>query len=97
MLWVWFGTGYKIKEGIIKIKAGPFGTTVKINDIKKVKCVSNSSSIGYLSGPALAFDKLQVTYGNRYEIVNISPKNENDFLKILIIRNANIEIEERIT
>jgi len=80
-LWVWFGTGYKIKGDLIKIKSGPFGTTVKIDDIKKVRSVSNSSGIDYLSGPALALEKLEITYGKRYEIINISPKNESAFFK----------------
>ena len=93
LLWVWFGTGYKLKEELIKIKSGPFGTTIKIDDIKKVRSVSNSSAIGYLSGPALSIDKLEITYGETSDVVNISPKNESDFLKALFARNSNINIE----
>lgn len=53
--------------------------------IKKVRNVSNSSAIGYWSGPALALDKLEITYEKRYEIVLISPKNETK--KHLIMKN----------
>ena len=97
LLWVWFGTGYKLKEELIEIRSGPFGTTIKIEDIKKVRSVSNDSVICYLSGPALVMDKLEITYGEAFNIVNISPENESDFLNILLARNSNIEVDESIS
>lgn len=35
-IWLWFGTGYKIENDIIKIEHGPIKDTVKIRDIKKI-------------------------------------------------------------
>lgn len=37
LLWLWFGTSYKIEEELLKIKSGPFRSTVKIDEIKKTK------------------------------------------------------------
>ena len=95
LLWVWFGTGYKLKEELIKIKSGPFRTTIKIKDIKKVRSVTNDSiTMSYLSGPALSVDQLEITYGETFDIVNISPDYTSNFLKILLDKNPNIEVDE---
>src|SRR5690625_5130259 len=95
LLWVWFGTGYKLKEELIKIKSGPFRTTIKIKDIKKVRSVTNDSiTMSYLSGPALSVDQLEITYGETFDIVNISPDHTSNFLKILLYKNSNIEIDK---
>lgn len=98
MLWVWFGTEYKIKEGHIKIKSDPFRSTVNIDDVKKLSASNISlSAISYISGPALATDRLEILYGNKYDVVNISPKNEKDFLNTLISKNPDIQIDKSIS
>ena len=57
LLWFWFGTGYKVEEGLIKIRYGPFRSTVKIEEVKKLRATKNP-----LSAPALSIDKLVVAH-----------------------------------
>lgn len=96
--WVWFGTGYKIKGGIIKIKSGPFRSTVRIEEIKKLSRSNGSlSEISFNSGPALSTDRLEIFYGKNYHVVNISPKNENDFINTLIVENPCIQVDKNIS
>ena len=42
LLWLWFGTSYKIDEELLKIKSGPFRSTVKIGDIKRLNATKRS-------------------------------------------------------
>lgn len=98
LIWIWFGTGYKIAEGKIKITSGPFRSVVKIKDIKKLSTThlpfweSNP-----LSGPGLSVDQLEITHGKDLSVINISPKDEQDFVKILITKNPYIQIDKKLS
>lgn len=88
LLWIWFGTYYRICDGVIKIRCGPFRSKIKIREIKKIKKVKNP-----LASPALSFDKLEILYG-KYDVVCISPKKEEQFINVLLKDNPQIELDE---
>lgn len=93
---VWFGTGYNIEEGHIKIKSGPFRSTIKIEEIKKI----NTKKVPFafpFEGPALSVNRLEVFHGKYHDVMNISPKNEKDFIKIIVSENPHIQIDKNLS
>lgn len=88
LLWVWYGTGYKIEKGLIKIKSGPFRSSVKINEIKKIRATKNP-----LSAPALSIDRIEILYG-KYDMTLISPINKLKFIEYLVTENPEIKIDK---
>ena len=89
LMWIWFGTNYRIKEETIKIKNGPFKWTVKIQDIEKI-----SKRRSLLATPALSVDRLVLHYG-KYGEMSISPKAESEFIELLLTKNPLIKISEK--
>ncbi len=72
--WIWFGTGYTVKDGKLIIKYGPFKNNIYINDIIRIQNTNNP-----ISSPSLTLDRLEIMYaGNR--IVIISPKEKERFI-----------------
>lgn len=90
LLWVWFGTGYIIYEEDIKIKSGPLRTTIKINEIQKIRKAKNP-----LSAPALAIDRLEIMYG-KFNVAYISPRHEKEFIQVLIEKNPQIQLDDKL-
>lgn len=90
LLWLWFGTGYKIEGGFIKIKFGPFQSKVKIAEITKLRATKNP-----LSAPALSIDRIEILYG-KYGTALVSPKNRVQFIKTLLAENPGIEVDEAL-
>ena len=91
ILWLWFGTGYKIEEGLIKIRCGPFRNTVKIEEIKRLNATKNP-----LAAPALSIDRIEIHYG-KYEIAIDSPKNVAEFIRILLTKNQYIQGDNNLS
>ena len=87
LLWIWFGTGYSVEDGLINIRFGPFRSKVSIKEIKTISKTRNP-----FSAPALSTNRLEILYG-KYDMLNISPKNENDFIKLLLSENPHIKID----
>jgi hypothetical protein len=91
LMWLWFRTGYMVKDGKLRVIFGPFRKTIMISELKKVAKSSNP-----LAAPALSVDRLKIDYGN-YNGILISPKNEQEFINLLLKENANIELDENVT
>ncbi|MGX9930199.1 PH domain-containing protein [Virgibacillus salarius] len=91
LLWLWFGTGYKIEEGLIKIKSGPFRSTVKINEIKRLNATKNP-----LAGPALSIDRIEIIH-RKYDISIVSPKNVAEFIRVLLTENQYIQVDNNLS
>ena len=87
---MWFGTGYKVEEGLIKIKCGPFKSAVKIEEVKKLRATKTP-----LSAPALSIDRIEILHGN-YNIAVVSPKNKTDFIRILVSENPDIQVDNNL-
>ena len=88
LLWIWFGTGYKIEDGLLQIRYGPLRSQIKIEEITKIRRTKNP-----FTAPALSIYRLQITYG-KYEVVDISPKDEKAFLNALLKKNPTIKLED---
>ncbi|WP_200416466.1 PH domain-containing protein [Virgibacillus salexigens] len=92
LIWVWFGTGYQIANDIIKVKAGPFKKTINIQEINKI---SKGKSVW--TAAALATDRLVIQYANYNWGILVSPKNEYDFIKLLLSKKPQIQIEKTLS
>jgi membrane protein YdbS with pleckstrin-like domain len=77
LLWMWLTTYYVLDESNLVIKYGPFKKIIPLNTIKSVKKTMNP-----LSSPALSLKRLEIIYG-QYNMVLISPKDRDEFMKIL--------------
>ena len=87
MIWLWFGTGYTLEDGVIRIQSGPFRKKVPVKKIQKIRKTKNP-----LSAPALSMDRIEITYG-LYEVVLISPEHEAEFIQALLAENERIELD----
>lgn len=87
LMWLWFGTGYKVEDGFITIIFGPFKSKVKIADIRKLRATKNP-----LSAPALSFSRIEIMYGT-YGMALVSPKDKELFIKMLLEENPNIQVD----
>lgn len=90
LLWLWFGTSYKIEEELLKIKSGPFRSTVKIGDIKRLNATKT-----LLAGPALSIDRIEILH-KKYDIAIVSPKDRPAFIQALLTKNKSIEIDDSL-
>lgn len=90
LLWLWFGTGYKVEEGLIKIRYGPFRSTVKIEEVTKLSATKNA-----LAAPALSIDRIEILHG-KYNFAIVSPKNKTEFIRILVTENHNIQVDKNV-
>src|SRR5699024_8107421 len=88
LLWIWFGTGYKIDGEFLKVSYGPFKSKLKIKEIKKIRRTKNP-----FTAPALSVDRLEILFG-QYNVINISPKNESGLIHSLLAINPNIHLED---
>lgn len=91
LIWVWFSLGYSIENNTLIIKAGPFKQKV---DIQKIKKISKGKSV--VTSAALSIDRMLIHYGS-YKYASISPKKELEFIKILLSKNPQIEIDDALT
>ncbi|EDL66267.1 PH domain-containing protein [Bacillus sp. SG-1] len=87
LLWIWFGTCYIFKEQKLLIRYGPFRWRILIKDIKSIRKVKSP-----FTSPALAVNRLEIYY-QKYEVVQISPQDQDAFINYLCNQNQNIKLE----
>ncbi|MBD7984910.1 PH domain-containing protein [Sporosarcina sp. Sa2YVA2] len=90
LLWMWFGTGYRVEDGLIIIISGPFKSKVKIADIRKLTATKNP-----LSAPALSINRIEILYGT-YGMSLVSPKDRELFISLLLEENQTIQVDEAL-
>src|SRR5690625_425886 len=90
LLWLWFGTSYKIEEALLKIKSGPFRSTVKIGDIKRLNATKT-----LLAGSALSIERIEILH-KKYDLAIVSPKDRTKFIQALLTKNKSIEIDDSL-
>lgn len=83
-----FSTNYTIIDESIIVKSS-FLLNMKI-DIKSIKKIVTSKS--WEKAPANSMDRIEISY-NKYETVIISPKDKEDFVKMLLEINPNIVVD----
>lgn len=86
--WIWFGTFYRIEDGFLFVRCGPFKSEVEIARISKIKDTHNP-----LSSPALSLDRIEIRGQGVYLI--ISPKQKMELINHLKEINNDIVYESR--
>lgn len=83
----WFFTRYKIENDLLIIYFGFIKKTINIKDIKSVRETTNP-----FVSLALSIRKIEINY-DKYESVQISPKNINLLTDELQKRNSDIQVK----
>ena len=91
LIWIWFATGYRIENETIRINNGPFKRQVNIKDINRISKRSN-----LLATHSLSIDRLVLHYGKYGEML-LSPKDESEFIELLLTKNPQIKVNVKIT
>ncbi|MFA1820782.1 PH domain-containing protein [Virgibacillus oceani] len=91
LLWFWFKTDYRIMDNKIKIRYGPIRQTVPIEDIRSIRKMKSR----FAAAPALSSDRIQIDY-SKYDLVRISPENEEKFIKMLLEINPDILVDQHL-
>jgi hypothetical protein len=76
-VWTLLSTFYVVDSESLFVRSGPFRWNIPYSSIKSVRPSRNP-----LSGPALSFDRLEITYDG-YSVLYISPKPREAFLTAL--------------
>jgi hypothetical protein len=79
MLWVLYGTGYRVTQDVLLIRCGPFSFRVHLADIESI--VPGNS---ILSSPACSIDRLKIVYGFSQQNIMISPADKPGFLSAIV-------------
>ena len=88
LIWLWFSTGYEVNGDLLIIRSGPFKKSIPIKDINKITQTNNM-----MSSFALSLDRLEITYGSKFGMAIVSPKDKQVFVSFLKSINPRI-IEE---
>lgn len=86
LLWIWYGTHYKVIDNSLHIQTGPFKTSIDIQAIQSIRKTNSP-----FTAPALAVKRIEIMY-NMYDVVQLSPKQEEEFIHILVEKNPNIKV-----
>ncbi|MGR9050674.1 PH domain-containing protein [Halobacillus faecis] len=87
LVWIWFHTGYKVRNQYLYIHSGPLRKRIKIMDITKIKPTKSP-----MSSPALSLDKLEIFHGNNKSTL-ISPQDEQRFVMAISEENPQLELD----
>jgi len=76
-LWIFISTQYIVKNENLKIISGPFSWVIPIESIKSVQETDST-----ITGPALSFDRLEITY-DKDKVIIVSPIDKTQFMQRL--------------
>ena len=85
LIWLWFSTGYEVNGDLLIIRSGPFKKSIPIKDINKITQTNNLQS-----SFALSLDRLEITYGSKFGMAIVSPKDKREFVAQLKSINPRI-------
>ena len=77
VLWVLGATDYRVADGVLRIRSGPFRWRVPVAQITAVERTRSP-----LSSPALSLNRLRIRYGAG-QVVMVSPRDGEAFLRAL--------------
>ncbi|WP_088008676.1 PH domain-containing protein [Indiicoccus explosivorum] len=86
MLWLWFSTRYILTDEKLIVRYGPFRHEIAVSAITNVRKTKNP-----FSSPALSLKRLEINY-SPYGTILISPKNRDDFIRLLLEINPGISV-----
>jgi hypothetical protein len=87
--WSWIATYYVLKESELLIRNGPFTKLVPFESITKVEPIRS-----WTASAATSIHKVEIYYG-KFNLVYVSPLNQETFLKELKTRCPRAHIELR--
>lgn len=87
LIWSWFTTGYTVREAELIVQSGPLTKSISLHEIKKITKTKNP-----FTSPALSSDRLEIMYGDVYEVILISPFQKEEFIHLLVEINPKIQI-----
>ncbi len=90
LLWLWLDTWYRIEDGSLVYKSGPFRGRIAIASIREIT-KNKTLFVGFK--PALGQKGLIIRY-NGWDEIYISPRNKEAFLAELLQNNGAIVIKE---
>ena len=90
LLWVFYGTSYKLTSTTLSYKSGPFKGDIAITDIHQIK---KRKTLWVGLKPATASKGLIIKY-NKFDEVYISPKTNDSFITEILKHNSTIKIIE---
>ncbi|MEC0089708.1 PH domain-containing protein [Paenibacillus macquariensis] len=87
--WIWLGVVYKLLDTELFIRMGPLTNSITYDSITHVKPVRS-----WISNMAMATSsrKVEIKYG-RYDVVQVSPLDQETFIRELRIRCPHVHIE----
>lgn len=88
LLWLYFGTNYKLSKNHLHYKSGPIQGKIEIAQIREI-IVGKSMWSGLK--PATARNGLIIKY-NKYNEIYISPKSNSEFVEKILELNPKIKI-----
>ena len=86
VLWLLYGTSYRIEDDLLIANCGPFRFRVPLAEIDSVTPTRNP-----LSSPAVSLDRLEIRYGERRLL--ISPEDQAFFLQTLVVHAPQLRME----
>ncbi|MCS1352713.1 PH domain-containing protein [Mechercharimyces sp. CAU 1602] len=85
--WLWFGTFYEIREDHLFIRGGPLRWKIPYGSIDRVMKIKSI----FASPASLSYEKIEVLH--KEGVILISPKREQEFIKKLVEKNKNIQVD----
>ena len=82
VLWVLYGTDYRLHAGELHVRSGPFRWRVPVAQIHAVEPTRSA-----LSSPALSLNRLRIRYGDG-KAVMVSPADREGFFEALRAHGA---------
>ncbi len=76
-IWILTATEYKVLDDELEILSGPFTWRIVIADIQSIQPAQN-----VMTSPALAFERLEIRYGEN-KAIYVSPENESEFIRLI--------------
>ena len=91
LAWILLDTRYVIRDAQLFYYSGPLRGTIKIDTVRKIE-TDNSFLKGNTMKPSLS-TKGFVIYYNKFDDIFISPKDQEGFLKQMLLINPDIEFK----
>ena len=92
LIWIWYGTAYKIENNLLNITAGPFKKSIPIRLITKVE-IGKTMWVGFRFGLSRGG---VIIHFNKYDKVYITPEHIDEFCNALKRIHSEIEIAKNI-
>ena len=89
VLWTWAGTAYRVTDGNILIRSGPFRWAVRIADIDEISPTNNP-----LSSPAWSLERLRIAHRGKWNGIMVSPEAPEEFLRAVIAADSGLALED---